>query len=300
MGFPKDIGVIDLLLGIPSGPEAYSGAGARRAKERWRPLLRDADSIQGLEMPAGYMFKDLPRAGEQKDYVAWTVQEMDRFGIERAMIRIDDDDDLAKEAHRRFPDRFFHWYEADAHRGMDEVRKIVRLHEEFGIVAVGGLPAAHNPQLPINDARWYPIYAKCVELDIAFCCNVGVPGPRVPFACQKVELIDEVCWFFPELRFVMRHGGDPWTELATKLMLKWPNLYYMTSAFAPKHYPQEIIDFANTRGSDKILYAGYFPFGLTLDRIFDELERVPFRDHVWPKFLRENALRVFHLPDTKA
>jgi hypothetical protein len=35
--------------------------------------------------------------------------------------------------------------------------------------------------------------------------------------------------------------------------------------------------------------------GLSLDRIFDELPNVAFRDHVWPKFLRENAERVFKL-----
>ncbi len=34
-----------------------------------------------------------------------------------------------------------------------------------------------------------------------------------------------------------------------KLMLKWPNLYYSTSAFAPKHYPKAIIDYANSRGA---------------------------------------------------
>ena len=32
-----------------------------------------------------------------------------------------------------------------------------------------------------------------------------------------------------------------------------------------------------------------------LERIFTEMPRVPFRDHVWPKFLRENAMRVFKL-----
>ena len=37
------------------------------------------------------------------------------------------------------------------------------------------------------------------------------------------------------------------------------------------------------------MYAGYFPMGLSLDRIFSEMPDVPFRDHVWPKFLRENA-----------
>ena len=139
------------------------------------------------------------------------------------------------------------------------------------------------------------MYAKCVELDIAFCSTVGVPGPRIPFACQEVALVDEVCWFFPELTFVMRHGAEPWADLAVKLMLKWPNLYYSTTAFAPKYYPQDIIDYANTRGADKIIWSGYFPAGLSYERIFSELPGVPFRDHVWPKFLRENAARAFKL-----
>ena len=51
--------------------------------------------------------------------------------------------------------------------------------------------------------------------------------------------------------------------------------------------------FANTRGADKIMYAGYFPMGLSLERIFGDMPDVPFKDEVWPKFLRENAKRVF-------
>jgi predicted TIM-barrel fold metal-dependent hydrolase len=81
------------------------------------------------------------------------------------------------------------------------------------------------------------------------------------------------------------------------LMIKWPNLYYSTSAFAPKHYPKAIVDYANTRGADKIIYAGYFPYGLTLERIMTDMESVPFRDHVWPKFLHNNALRVLRLEE---
>jgi predicted TIM-barrel fold metal-dependent hydrolase len=71
----------------------------------------------------------------------------------------------------------------------------------------------------------------------------------------------------------------------------------MTSAFAPKYYPKAIVDYANTRGAGKIMYAGYYPMGLSLERIFTELPDVPFRDHVWPHFLRENALRVFKLEE---
>ena len=44
-----------------------------------------------------------------------------------------------------------------------------------------------------------------------------------------------------------------------------------------------------------MIYAGYFPMGLELDRIFTEMDAVPFKDEVWPKFLRENAIKVFDL-----
>jgi predicted TIM-barrel fold metal-dependent hydrolase len=260
-----------------------------------KPLFRDKQSLEQFEFPVEYMFKDVPKTGQQGDYIKYTLEKMDQHGIERALIGASLENETSCLALRHHPDRFLASSHADPNQGMEGVARLVREHEEFGTVAVGAFPCGYVPQVPINDKAFYPIYAKCVELDIPIFCCAGVPGPRIPMAPQKVELVDEVCWFFPELKFVFRHGCEPWTDLAVKLMLKWPNLYYSTSAFAPKHYPRAIVDYANTRGADKILYAGYFPMGLSLERIFRELPEVPFRDHVWPKFLRENALRVFDL-----
>jgi predicted TIM-barrel fold metal-dependent hydrolase len=288
MGVPKDIGVIDLMMSIPTEDtgEWYGFL---------KPQLMDRESREAFKMPAEYMFKNIPSYTKGADLLKLTLQEMDKHGIERAMIGVDDQIESAKRALREHPDRFFASYEVDPNRGMKEVRKLQRLHEEWGVKAATAFPAGCFPQVPIDDKKFFPLYAKCVELDIPICVCSGVPGPRVPMGAQDVARIDEVCWFFPELRFVMRHGAEPWTDLAVKLMLKWPNLYYSTSAFAPKYYPKSIVDYANTRGADKILYAGYFPMGLSLDRIFSELPGVAFRDPVWPKFLRENALRVFKL-----
>jgi len=92
----------------------------------------------------------------------------------------------------------------------------------------------------------------------------------------------------------MRHGGDPWTDLCVKLLLKWPNLYYSTSAWAPKHYPRNVLEFANKRGRDKVLFAGYFP-GLSYERIFTEMDDLPLDDSAWPGFLRNNAIEVYGL-----
>ncbi|MFT4918537.1 MAG: putative TIM-barrel fold metal-dependent hydrolase, partial [Zhongshania aliphaticivorans] len=288
MAMPNDIKVIDLMLSVP-------GEDNSQWYEFMKPLLMDEESRTMFKMPAQYMFKDIPESGKKEDYIAYTIEQMDKHNIERAMLGIDDHNEIAKEALRRHPDRFFCSLEVNPNNGMDEVRKIVRLHKEFGVKAITGFASGLCPQVPYDDKKWYPIYAKCVELDIPFCPCVGVPGPRLPMAPQKVELLDEVCWFFPELKVVMRHGAEPWEKLAWKLMLKYPNLYYMTSAFAPKHYPEEIVKFANSRGSDKVMYAGYFPMGLSLDRIFKDMPNVPFKDEVWPKFLRENARRVFKL-----
>jgi predicted TIM-barrel fold metal-dependent hydrolase len=141
----------------------------------------------------------------------------------------------------------------------------------------------------------YAFYMKCIELDIPAFVTVGIAGPRVPSMVQHVERIDQVMYDFPDLVFVMRHGAEPWVDLAVKLMLKWPNLYYSTSAFAPRFYPKPIVDYANTRGAEKVMYAGYFPMGLSLERIVSELPGVPFKEDVWPKFLRHNALKVLKL-----
>jgi predicted TIM-barrel fold metal-dependent hydrolase len=291
MGMPTDVGVIDLMLQIPEG--------TKRATYRFLAgNLRDEESRERFEFPAEYMFKDVPAdPSPDADTVAATLRAMDRFGIERALVGVGPagERDAVRRALRDHPDRFIGSVQVDPNRGMEAVRDLVEAYETLGVRAATAFPAGCNPQVPIDDRRFYPLYAKCVELDIPIFITTGVPGPRVPMACQKTELLDEVCWFFPELKVVMRHGAEPWTDLAVKLMLKWPNLYYSTSAFAPRYYPQAVIDYANSRGADKVLYAGYFPMGLSLERIFAELPHVPLKDHVWPKFLRENALRVLGL-----
>ena len=156
-------------------------------------------------------------------------------------------------------------------------------------------PHGVSPQVPIDAALLYPVYSTCVELGLPVFVTVGIAGPRVPSACQKVELLDQVMYDFPELVVVMRHGAEPWVELAVKLMLKWPNLHYSTSAFSPRYYPSAIIDYANTRGADRIIYGGYFPMGLSLERIMADLGGVALKDEVWPTFLRDNARRVLGL-----
>jgi len=291
MGRPKDIGVIDLMLEIPTGS---AGMGMKQA----RALTRDKGTKEFSHHPAQYLFKDAPErmklAGDPEAVVAM----MDRFGVAMAQIGVNPrKPEGALALFDRYPTRFFGEVGVDPNAGMDGVRALeqtVKLHPN--IKAASAAPCLLNPQVPIDDKRFYPIYAKCCELGIPINMLVGVPGPRVPYKCQHPGLLDEVAWFFPELKVVMRHGGDPWTDLCVKLLLKWPNLYYSTSAWAPKHYPKNVLTFANKRGRNKVLYAGYFP-GLSYERIFSEMDELPLTEETWPAFLRGNALDVYQLHD---
>ena len=286
MTMPGDIGAIDLMISFPK-------SNASKTYDYLRETTR-GDDESTKEFPAGYMFKDVPnKLDEGDDGVDVAVAEMDKWGVEVGMVGAGTEATL--RAQKDHPGRFITSLEIDPNDITGAVRKIRSMKAEHDIKAVTTFPAGCNPQVPVNDRRYYPIYQECIDLDIPIISNAGIAGPRFPSKCQDVMLFDQVCYDFPELRIVMRHGAEPWEELAVKLMLKWPNLYYMPSAFAPKHYPEAIIKYANTRGAEKVMYAGYYPMGLSLERIFTEMPNVPFRDHVWPKFLRDNAIRVFNL-----
>jgi predicted TIM-barrel fold metal-dependent hydrolase len=221
MSGPVGLPVIDTMIGFPhEGSAQYDFI---------RKQTKDRESKEDFEFPVEYMFKDVPQGLPTDDPVSLVLQQMDRFGIEKAMIGVSEDP--AQSALKMFPDRFVpSGALVDPNDVMGSVNAIRRDYEQFGIRATSVFPAGTFPQVPIDDPKMYPIYATCVELGIPIFVCAGIPGPRVPFACQEVSRIDVVMFDFPDLVFVTRHGCEPWEDLAVKLMLKWPNLYYSTSA----------------------------------------------------------------------
>ncbi|MDH4170279.1 MAG: amidohydrolase family protein [Acidimicrobiia bacterium] len=259
-----------------------------------RALPHVADHLKGDRHPADYMYKDIPPlALAEADVVADTLAAMDANGVAVGLLTLTHPASAA--AARTHPDRFVLASHVDAGDPVGAIRQIRAARRDLGIRAVSMFPPGTHPAIAVDDPRCYAVYAACAELGLPLFVTAGVPGPRVPFAPQHVELLDRVCYDFPDLSIVMRHGAEPWADLAVKLLLKWPNLYYSTSAFSPRYYPASIIEYANTRGADKVLYGGYYPYALELDRIFDELDEVPFRPAVWPRFLRDNAARLLGL-----
>jgi len=243
-----------------------------------------------------YLFSEVGERVEQGRTTEEIVEEMDRAGMDQAVLAAGydfqpDDVPWALDALKRFPDRFHGSFVVDPRKGMEGVRELESRVRDDGFVMAR--ISAYHTMVPYTDPRCYPLYAKCVELDIPISINVGVPGPLVPAAQMQDPIhLDEICAFFPELKIIMAHCGDPWADLCVKLMLKWKNLYMMTSAFSPKRYPEALVHYMNSRGADKVMFASDYPL-VGLERCAREVAEMDFRDEERRrKFLSDNARRV--------
>jgi uncharacterized protein len=230
-------------------------------------------------LDVGYLFPGLAERWERGTTLEQLVEEMDEAGVAKGVLCAGyggaNDHDWVIDAIRTHPDRFYGSAVVDPRKGMEALKEIERLvlDHDFRLIRL----LAFETQLPYDHPQCYPVYAKCQELGAIVGVNVGVPGPLVPARNQHPLGVDEVCAFFPELPIVMSHGGEPWVELCVKLMLKWPQLHYMTSAFAPKRIPPAILAYANSRGADKIIWASDYPL-LGLERCTSEIAQMPFKD----------------------
>ena len=156
-----------------------------------------------------------------QDYApAELLEVMDACGVEKAIItvRAKDPDPLALSFPEADPDRFVLSVSLDPRDGMKTVRALERMYNEHPVVLARVVPFFFN--LAPDDRAYYPIYAKCVELELPISVNTGIPGPPAPGKCQHPMHLDDVCLFFPELVLVMAHGADPWWREAIRLMLK--------------------------------------------------------------------------------
>ena len=220
------------------------------------------------------------------------LEIMDEHGVEKAIISTGGDDSNPRPLDfvERFPERFALSVSVNPLGFMSEIRRLESMTRNYPCALARVVP--FGIQVAPSDASYYPLYAKCIELDLALSINTGLPGPPVPGACQDPMHLDLVCFRFPELKLCMAHGADPWWGVAIRLMIKYKNLHLMTSAYSPKRLPSELLHFMNTRGQDKIIWASDHP-ALTMQRTITEAWDLDLRDGVLDKYLYANADRLF-------
>lgn len=232
--------------------------------------------------------------------VAMTVGAMQAAGVKRALVSawwgptgpILSNDDVAAIV-RAAPDLFVGVASVDLGRPMEAVRELRRAVGELGFRGLRVLPWLWNA--PPNDRRYYPLYVACIELGVPFCLQVGHTGPLCPSEPGRpIPYLDQVALDFPELTIVGGHIGYPWTAEMTSLATKYENVYIDTSAYKPKRYPPELVQYVRGHGRRKVLFGSNYPM-LMPGACLAELDALELDDEARRLFLHDNAARVFGL-----
>ena len=228
------------------------------------------------------------------------IELMDRAGVEKLMLsawsrpgRVIFSNDEVYEITSKHPDRFAGVAAVDLEKPMQAVRELDRAVNELGFKALRVVPWLWR--LPPNDKLYFPLYAKCVELGIPFCTQVGQTGPMMPSQTGRpVPYLDEVALYFPELKIVAGHIGFPWTDEMIGVAMKHKNVFIDTSAYLPSFYPQALLEYMKTFGRKKVLFGTNFPH-LPFERCARESLALDLPEKILKLFLRDNARRVFAL-----
>ena len=139
----------------------------------------------------------------------------------------------------------------------------------------------------------YPLYAKCVELDIPVSMQVGHVLEAMPSEHARPISLDRIASDFPDLKMVGAHTGWPWVEELISVCYKWDNVWFGIDAWMPKYLKPEIIHYINSRmGQDRCLWGTN---GLPWKESLDQVESLGLKEETKKKLLRDNAIQLFKL-----
>jgi predicted TIM-barrel fold metal-dependent hydrolase len=221
-----------------------------------------------------------------------------RAGVEKGMVRAGTNT-ATGEVVRAHPERFFGFAVISPYDGMRGVRELERLVREEGMVGLSMSPL--RERIPSSDRRYYPAYAKAVELGIPLRVYSSMNyGTDRPYDLGHPRNLDQICMDFPELTVIAGLSGWPWVNEMVALLRRHANLYCDTSAHRPRHFAtpgsgwEMLMQFGNTLIQDKIMTGfSWTTIGESYETLINEYLDLPLKDSVKEKWLYGNAARVF-------
>lgn len=204
--------------------------------------------------------------------------------------------EVVANAVREHPDHFSGLVGIDPFTGMQGVRELEYAVNELGFIGAHLYP--HWFELAPDHAKYYPFYAKCVELNVPIQMQVGqsmIYSKDHP--CKSVGqpiTLDAVACDFPELRLIGIHVGIPWTDEMIAMAWKHENVFIGCDAHSPKYWPESFRRYINSYGQDKVIFGTDFPV-LDFKRTMAEIAALQLKPGVMQKLLRDNTRRIYDL-----
>ncbi len=231
------------------------------------------------------------------------MERLDKLGVDLAVITGRDaettygsptNNGSVLEFCQQHPDRFVGFWGVDPHKKMAAVQEVVKAYEVHGMKGIAIDP--YLAHIPASEARFYPIYTKCAELDIPVFITMA-PPPQVSGAlmeyCNPCQ-IDTVARDFPELTLIMSHGGYPFVNEAVYACLRNANVYMDFSEYERAPMKDVFVDAMSGIIQDKVVFASAHPF-IEIEDALDAYANFDLTDEVRKKVMYENAARILKL-----
>ena len=195
--------------------------------------------------------------------------------------------------------RFIGLAGVDPHKGIAALRELEQAVRDLGLRGLNLHP--YENRIPIDDAKYYPLYAKCIELDIPLnlhCSMSFDSGAEMDLGHPK--RLDRVMTHFPELRVCAAPPGFPWVEELVGVAWRHANVFIGVTAVRPKYLAVEnsgygaLLSYGNTVLKDRILWGSAWPMQ-PVESALAEVAALPLKDDVRRRWLGENARRFLHL-----
>lgn len=190
-----------------------------------------------------------------------------------------------------YPNRFVGLAGYNPFRIKESLAEIERAVNEFNFKGV--YVHIYGFDIPLHDAKMYPLYAKCDELKIPVSLQVGHVLEAMPSEHARPIYLDRIASDFPDLKLVGAHTGWPWVEELISVCYKWDNVYFGVDAWMPKYMKPEILHYINSRmGADRCLWGTN---GLPWKDSLDQWDEMGLKEGTKRKLLHDNAVELFGL-----
>jgi predicted TIM-barrel fold metal-dependent hydrolase len=251
-----------------------------------------------------YRHEERGRPYQEEGRLKW-LEAMDEVGISHAMLIAPPWYDKRKANEiissiiREHQGRFIGSISIDINYGREALEELERCVRELGLCCL--LLRPFIDRVYANDRRYYPFYAKCVELEIPVSIVVGVNFSSEPVLDLGRPLyLDQVACDFPELRIIATHGGWPWVTEAVAVSWKNDNVFIDVSGIAPRYIGMSgtgwdpLIRYGDTLLQDKILWGTDWPL-LDWKDSLSQCRELPLKEEAKEKWLFKNAEALFQV-----
>ncbi len=242
--------------------------------------------------------------GDLTSYLA----EYDKAGVSHICVKARDlettygwrirNEDVAAFCREQGP-RFVGFAGVDPNKGITAVRELDHAVRELGLRGLNLQCFEHH--LAINDRRMYPLYAKCIELDIPvnLHCSINFANSTL-MRHGHPALLDEVMVDFPDLRICASPPGFPWVHELIGVAWRHPNVSIGLVAVRPKYLAvagsgyEPLLQYGRTVLKDRIIFGSAYPLG-PIGRTIDEIRALALGEEVERLWLHDNAKRFLRL-----